>query len=109
MEPLSGIPFMMAGIVGQKINNTRLAEAVIIAIVSSVMMAGFGYFIAFPVMQEQVKQIKDDLKETKETVKEAFKENKAYQEGRRSLRDAETLRTDEKIRQIQIEIARMKR
>ena len=56
-----GIPFMVAGVVATKVNPTRMLEAVIIAVVSSVMMGGLGYFIAFPVLQEQVKQIKEDI------------------------------------------------
>lgn len=100
-----GIPFMIAGITTAKLNSTRLMEAVVIAIVSSMMMAGFGYFVAFPVLQEQVLQIRRDISDTKD----AMKGVKEYQESRRQLRDLQQQQVDAKIAQLQVEIARLKR
>jgi len=105
------LPFMLAGVAGSaapKINNTRLVEAAIIAVVSSVMMAGFAYFVAFPVLQEQVRQIKSEVTETKDTLRDALREIRTYQEGRRQHRDREAAAMEEKIQRIQVELAKRK-
>lgn len=102
-----GIPFMLAGVaaVGAgKINSTRVVEAVVIACVSSALMATAGYFIALPVIQEQVSTVRRDISE----VKEEMKAVRVYQESRRQFRDAEQAKTDAKINQIQIELAKRK-
>lgn len=100
-----GLPFMLAGVMGaQKVNSTRLIEAAVIAVVSSCMMAGFGYFIAFPVLQEQVMQIRRDISETKESMRSV----REYQEVRRQYRDIQQEKLEAKIAQLQVELARRK-
>jgi len=121
MEPLSmiapdnikaignSIPFMLAAGSDPRINKTRMMEALIQALVIGAIVASAGYYIAFPVLQNEVANIRRDVSDTKEAMKEAVREIKTYQEGRRTLRDSQQERTDARINQIQIDIARMKR
>ena len=102
-----GIPFMLAGVAAvgaARINSTRVVEAIIIACVSSTLMATAGYFIALPVIQEQVSTVRRDISEVKESMKMVA----IYQENRRQFRDTEQAKTDAKINQIQIELAKRK-
>lgn len=99
------LPFMIAGVTATKLDSGRVMEAVIIAVVSSCMMAGFGYFIAFPVLQEQVGQVKRDIAEMKHDirdVRDSVDIRSARRDGREALMDA-------KIVQLQIELARQRK
>ncbi len=106
MEPLS-MPFMVAGVAGSaltggEINKMRVLEAVIIAVVSGFVIAMAGYYVAFPVMQEQVSQMRREGLETRQLIREVREEMNA----RGSRRDAKEVLTDAKIVQLQIEMAK---
>lgn len=100
-----GIPFMIAGVTAARLNSTRMMEAVVIAMVSSGLMAAGGYFIALPVLQEQVGTIRRDIAETKDTIKDI----KRYQDVRREYRDIQAERLEAKIAAIQVEMAKARK
>lgn len=100
-----GVPFMIAGIVAAKVDSQRITEAVIIAVVSSCMMAVFGYFIALPVLQEQVGQVKREMAEMKQDIK-GVRDTIDVRSNRRDGREA---LVEAKIVQLQIEMARMRK
>ena len=97
-----GMPFMAAGIVAAKINNTRMAEAVIIAVVSGGVIAACGYFIALPVLQEQMAQATRQMTEIKTDVKELRTEIKEDR-----VRTAVELRvTNDRMQRMELDAAR---
>jgi hypothetical protein len=116
MEPLQMIgeaskafPFMLA--VGQdaRINKTRLFESAITAAISGALIAAAGYYVALPVLQKEVLQIKLELADLKVEIRDAVKETKAYQNDRRNYRDQAQEKTDAKIQAIQVEMAKRHR
>lgn len=102
------IPFMAAAVpVGmpRQINRTRLIEAVITAMVSGAMISAMGYYLAFPVLQEQVNQIKREVVDTREILKEYRREREVIT----MKRDAQHAAAEAKIVQLQIELAKKQR
>ena len=97
-----GIPFLLAGMNGKEINKTRMMEAVITAIVSGGVIAMAGYYVAFPVLQEQVLQMRRESQDTRDLIKEIRVELEA-----RALRqEAKEAALEAKIVQLQIELAK---
>ena len=104
VEPL-GIPFMLAVGASNRINRTRLIESVIQSILVGAAVALMGYFVAFPVLQEQVAQIRREGLETQRMIRE----NKVEADNRVLRRDAMMAAQEAKIVQLQIEQARQRR
>ncbi len=103
------LPFMMAvagpALTGSEVNKMRVLEAVIIAVVSGFVIAMAGYYVAFPVMQEQVAQMRREGLETRQLIREIREESNAS-----SLRrDAKEALVEAKLIQLQIELAKMHR
>lgn len=65
-----GVPFMIAGAAGMSVNKTRLAESVITAVVSGGVIAVGGYFVALPVLQEQMNGVRSQIVEVKADIRE---------------------------------------
>lgn len=101
MEPI-GIPFMLAMSSNNKVNKTRLIESVITAVVSGSLIAMAGYYVAFPVLQEQVAQMRREGLETRQLIKDIQTDLQA-----RSIRhDATEVELRNKIADLQVQIAK---
>jgi len=101
------IPFLIAGAMQKnEINKTRIVEAVITALVSGCVIAIAGKYIALPILEERVSQIKVEVVELKADLRQAVNENKQYQAERRSIRDSQQIQHDTRLRQIEIELAK---
>ena len=103
MEPI-GIPFMLAMSSNNKVNKTRLIESVITALVSGGLISMAGYYVAFPVLQEQVSQMRREGLETRQLIKDIQTDLQA-----RSIRhDATEVELRNKIADLQVQIARQR-
>ena len=94
----SSIPFMLVAGSTPQVNRTRLIEAAITAVISGAVIALAGDFIAFPVLQEQVSQIRRDI---------ARGEIEANR--RSEVRAGHDLQQDNRIRQLEIDMARIRK
>lgn len=101
MEPI-GIPFMLAMSSNNKVNKTRLIESVITAVVSGGLIAMAGYYVAFPVLQEQVAQMRREGLETRQLIKDIQTDLQA----RSIRRDATEVEIRNKIADLQVQIAK---
>lgn len=101
MEPI-GIPFMLAMSANNKVNKTRLIESVITAVMSSGLIAMAGYYVAFPVLQEQVAQMRREGLETRQLIKDIQTDLQA----RSIRRDATEVEIRNKIADLQVQIAK---
>lgn len=96
-------PFMVASTeVPQEINKTKLIESVIQSVFVAAFVAGMGYFVALPVLQEKVEQIRREGLETRALLRE-IKQEMDTRSGRRDALDAAQ---DARIRQIELDAAR---
>jgi len=103
MDPI-GIPFMIASVANNKVNKTRLIESVITAVVSGALIAMAGYYVAFPVLQEQVAQMRREGLETRQLIRDIQVDLQA-----RSLRrDATEVEFRNKIAEMQVQMARQR-
>lgn len=101
MEPI-GIPFMLAMSANNKVNKTRLIESVITAVISGALIAMAGYYVAFPVLQEQVLQMRREGIETRQLIRDIQNDLTA-----RSLRRDQTeVEFRNKIADLQVQIAK---
>ena len=103
MEPI-GMPFMLAMSANNKVNKTRLIESVITAIVSGSLIVMAGYYVAFPVLQEQVAQMRREGLETRQLIKDIQTDLQA----RSIRRDATEVELRNKIADLQVQIARQR-
>ncbi len=103
MEPLSGLPFMLAaGAVQAPMDRNKVIEAVITAAISGAIIAAVGYFFALPVLQEQMAQVKVEVASVKVDVKELRGEIKEDR-----VRVAAELRiSNDRMQRMEIEAAR---
>lgn len=100
MDPI-GIPFMLAMSANNKVNKTRLIESVITAVISGGLIAMAGYYVAFPVLQEQVAQMRREGIETRQLIRDIQIDLTAM-----SLRrDAAELDLRNKISELQVKMA----
>jgi hypothetical protein len=104
--PIAGkvMPFMLAGVAATQVNKTRIVEAVVIAAISGGIIAMAGYYVAFPVLQEQVAQMRREGLETRQLIREIRDDINV----RGVRRDAKEALIEAKIVQLQIEMARRK-
>lgn len=103
MDPI-GIPFMLAMSANNKVNKTRLIESVITALISGGLIAMAGYYVAFPVLQEQVAQMRREGLETRQLIKDIQADLQAM-----SLRrDATEVELRNKIAELQVQIAKQR-
>lgn len=103
MDPI-GIPFMIASVANNKVNKTRLIESVITAAVSGALIAMAGYYVAFPVLQEQVAQMRREGLETRQLIKDIQTDLQA----RSIRRDATEVEIRNKIADLQVQIAKQR-
>lgn len=101
MEPI-GIPFMLAMSANNKVNKTRLIESVITAVISGGLIAMAGYYVAFPVLQEQVAQMRREGIETRQLIKDIQTDLQATS----IRRDATEVEIRNKIADLQVQIAK---
>lgn len=96
----ASIPFMLAAVSGQpqKINATRVVEAVVIASI----IAGGGYFIALPVLTKEVESINKSLARVEAKI--AAIEQRIEQ--RREVRDQQYESVKSDINRIKVDIER---
>lgn len=93
---------MIASVANNKVNKTRLIESVITAAVSGALIAMAGYYVAFPVLQEQVAQIRREGMETRQLIKDIQADLSA-----RSLRrDITEIELRNKIADLQVQVAK---
>jgi len=101
MEPI-GIPFMLAMSANNKVNKTRLIESVITALISGGLIAMAGYYVAFPVLQEQVAQMRREALETRQLIRDIQTDLQAGS----IRRDAAEVEIRNKIADLQVQIAK---
>jgi len=101
MDPI-GIPFLLATGASKQVNKTRIIESVITAAVSGGLIAWTGYVIAFPVLQEQVAQMRREGLETRQMIKEI----QADLQAKLNRRDQVEVEFRNKIAELQVQIAR---
>jgi hypothetical protein len=114
MEPLQmvgeatklGLPFMLTAGASDKINKTRMMEAVIQALVIGALMAGAGYYVAFPVLQKQVEHIAQRQQDQYMHLIGILNEYKREREQITTKRDAQYYAQEAKIVALQIELAK---
>lgn len=103
MEPI-GIPFLLATGASTQVNKTRLIESVITAVVSGGLIAMAGYYVAFPVLQEQVAQMRREGLETRQLIRDIQSDLQAM-----SLRRDQTeVELRNKIAELQVQIAKQR-
>ena len=103
MEPL-GIPFLLATGASTHVNKTRLLGSVITAAVSGGLIAMAGYYVAFPVLQEQVAQMRREGLETRQLIRDLQTDLQA-----RSLRRDQTeVELRNKIADLQVQVAKQR-
>lgn len=96
-------PFMVISTgTPQEINKTKLIESAIQAVVVGAFVAAMGYFIAFPVLQEKVEQIRREGLETRSLLREI----KTEMDTRAGRRDSWDAAQDARLRQVELDIAR---
>lgn len=105
-EGFKSAPFMMAAAGSippvNAVNKIRIIEAVITAAVSGALIAGTGYFIALPVLEERMAQSTRQMVEIKVEVKELRTEIRDDR-----IRTAVELRaTNDRMQRMEIEAAR---
>jgi len=103
MEPI-GIPFMLAMSANNKVNKTRLIESVITAVISGGLIAMAGYYVAVPVLQEQVSQMRREGLETRQLIRDI----QADLQARSLRRDATEVELRNKIAEIQVQVAKQR-
>ena len=92
---------MLAMTANNKVNKTRLIESVITAVISGALIAMAGYYVAFPVLQEQVLQMRREGIETRQLIRDIQNDLTAM-----SLRrDATELELRNKISELQVKMA----
>lgn len=92
---------MLAMTANNKVNKTRLIESVITAVISGALIAMAGYYVAFPVLQEQVLQMRREGIETRQLIRDIQTDLTAS-----SLRrDATELELRNKISELQVKMA----
>lgn len=92
---------MLAMSANNKVNKTRLIESVITAVISGGLIAMAGYYVAFPVLQEQVAQMRREGIETRQLIRDIQIDLTAM-----SLRrDAAELDLRNKISELQVKMA----
>lgn len=101
MDPI-GIPFMLAMSANNKVNKTRLIESVITAVISGALIAMAGYYVAFPVLQEQVSQMRREGLETRQLIRDI----QADLQARSLRRDITEVELRNKIADLQVQMAR---
>lgn len=95
--------FMMAAANGpQTVNKTRILEAVITAIVVGVLVSYSAIYVALPVIKEQIDQLRNESKETRQLIKDIKQEL----DMRGARRDATEAALKAEIVKMQIEQAR---
>ena len=99
---VSSMPFMLMVAGSPQVNKTRMWEAVISAVVSGAVIAAASYLYAFPVLQEQVAQMRRDGQETRQLIRDLQVSNDV----RDAKRDAIQAALEAKIVQLQIEAAK---
>ena len=92
----------------KEVNKTRLIEAAIYAVVSSLFIAAGGYYIAFPVLQKQVENIAIKQDEQYKQMMEVLREYKREREVISLKRDAQYYDQEKKIVELQIKLARVR-
>lgn len=93
---------MLAMSANNKVNKTRLIESVITAVISGALIAMAGYYVAFPVLQEQVLQMRREGIETRQLIRDIQNDLTA-----RSLRRDQTeVEFRNKIADLQVQIAK---
>jgi hypothetical protein len=109
-DPTS-IPFMlMAGSpTAVQINRTRVIEAGITAVITGMMISAAGYYVAFPVLQNQVSNIAFRQNEQNAQVLEILKEFKHDRQVIDAKRDAEIARLQAQLLEVQLKLARQQR
>mgnify|MGYP001581071566 CR=1 FL=1 len=68
MEPLSGLPFILAAGAPKQLDKTRIAEAVVIALIVGAIMAMAGKYIALPVLEDKLTRVIKDGEFTRDKV-----------------------------------------
>lgn len=116
MEPIgmldhTTIPFMlMAGSpAAVAVNKTRLVEAGITAITTGLMISAAGYYVAFPVLQNQVQNIANKQSEQNAQLLETLREYKREREVLLTKRDVEMARVNAQLLEIQLKLAKSQR
>lgn len=103
------LPFMIASTGRpQEINRTKLVESAIQSVFVGAIVAGMGYFIAFPVLQEKVEQIRREGLETRALVREVRQEIRQEIEQRATQRNSWDASQDIRLRQLELDMARRK-
>lgn len=93
---------MLAMTANNRVNKTRLIESVITAVISGALIAMAGYYVAFPVLQEQVLQMRREGIETRQLIRDIQNDLTA-----RSLRRDQTeVEFRNKIADLQVQIAK---
>jgi len=101
MEPI-GIPFLLATGASKQVNKTRIIESVITAAISGAIIAIAGFYYAFPVLQEQVLQMRREGLETRQLIRDIQSDLNAM-----SLRRDQTeVELRNKIADLQVQIAK---
>lgn len=104
---VTALPFMMASTgEPQEINKTRLLEVVIQSVIISGVIAIGGLFIALPVIQEKLEQMRKEGLETRAVVSEMRREIRQEIDNRTGKRDLLDGAQDSRIRQLELDLAR---
>lgn len=93
---------MLAMTANNNVNKTRLIESVITAVISGGLISMAGYYVAFPVLQEQVAQMRREGLETRQLIKDIQTDLQA----RSIRRDATEVEIRNKIADLQVQIAK---
>jgi hypothetical protein len=105
-----GIPFMLAGIAGgiagDKINKTRIVEAVIIGIMVGAITFMGGKYVALPAIEQKLEYFIQDGKETRQMLIDLRREIQRDIADGRVRRDAQQTVLEAKIVAMQIELAK---
>ena len=116
MEPIgmldhTTIPFMLAmgSPAAVHVNKTRLFEAGITAVITGLMISAAGYYVAFPVLQNQVQNIANRQVEQNNQLLETLREYKREREMLLAKRDIEMAKLQSQLLDVQLKIARMQR
>lgn len=93
---------MLAMTANNRVNKTRIIESVITAAISGAIIAIAGFYYAFPVLQEQVSQMRREGLETRQLIRDIQSDLNA-----RSLRRDQTeVEFRNKIADLQVQIAK---
>ena len=105
----SSFPFMLAVGADPRVNKTRMFEAAIQAVVVGLIVAGLGYFVAFPVLQNQVANIAERQNAQYIQIMQTLQEYKRERELLTNRRDVQYMVHQDKIEKLQAEVARMRK